>query len=190
MNSATGQAGTLVIVVMGVAGSGKSTVAERLGARLGWSVVDGDSFHTPGHVAQMRAGLPLGEADRAPWLAAMAAWIDGRLEADAPGILACSALRRAYRETLTRGRPGVRVVYLDGSRSLIGQRIAARTGHFMPAALLDSQFAILEPPAPDEGALAVPIADSPDSIAATIARRLGLPSTGQRSGTSHDDRPA
>ncbi|GJE18005.1 gluconokinase [Methylobacterium marchantiae] len=163
-----------VIIVMGVSGSGKSTVAGLLAESLGWGFVDGDAFHTPEHVAKMREGHALDDADRAPWLDAMAAWIGTCLAAGRPGILVCSALKRAYRDALVRGRAGIRIVYLEGDRDLIATRVAVRTGHFMPAALLDSQFAILEPPAPEEGAVAVPIAGSAEAIVATILRALGL----------------
>lgn len=163
-----------VIVVMGVSGSGKSTVAERLAARLGWTFVDGDSFHSEAHIAKMRSGHPLDDDDRAPWLAAIAAWIDARLQAREPGVVVCSALRRSYRDALVRGRDGVRIAYLDGDRTLIERRLAHREGHFMPARLLDTQFDILEPPGPDENAVSVTIDAEPDAIAATIAARLGL----------------
>lgn len=163
-----------VLVVMGVSGSGKSTVAGLLAEALGWDFVDGDAFHTPEHVAKMRRGSPLDDADRTPWLAAMAAWIGTCLSADSPGILACSALKRAYRDALVQDRAGIRIVYLEGDRDTIATRVALRTGHFMPAALLDSQFAVLEPPSPDEGALAVPIAGDAGSIVATILSELGL----------------
>ena len=161
-----------ILVVMGVSGSGKSTVAEALAARLGWAFVDGDSFHSPAHVAKMRAGHPLDDDDRAPWLAAIGAWIDRQLQMREPGIVVCSALRRAYRDALVRGRGAVRIVYLEGDRALIEGRLAERRGHFMPAALLDTQFAILEPPAPEENAIRVGIDAAPSEIVATIAARL------------------
>ena len=163
-----------ILVVMGVSGSGKSTVAARLAAHLGWAFVDGDSFHSPAHVAKMRTGHPLDDDDRAPWLAAIGAWIDLHLQAREPGIVVCSALRRAYRDALVRGRDAVRIVYLDGDRALIERRLAQRQGHFMPAALLDTQFAILEPPEPEENAVTVGIEHDPAAIAATIAAELGL----------------
>ena len=161
-----------ILMVMGVSGSGKSTVAARLAEHLGWAFVDGDSFHSPAHVAKMRAGHPLDDDDRAPWLAAIGAWIDTQLQKREPGVVVCSALRRAYRDALVRGRDAVRIVYLDGDRALIEQRLAARQGHFMPAALLDTQFAILEPPAPEENAIRVRIDAAPAAIVATIAARL------------------
>jgi gluconokinase len=164
----------IVLVVMGVSGSGKSTVASRLAEHLGWDFVDGDSFHSPEHVAKMRAGHPLDDDDRAPWLAAIGAWIDTQLQQRRPGVVVCSALRRAYRDVLVRGRTDVRIVYLEGERALIEARLARRQGHFMPAGLLDTQFAILEPPVPGEKALAVSIDAAPEAIVATIVARLGL----------------
>jgi gluconokinase len=160
---------------MGVSGSGKSTIAALVAERLGWAFADGDAFHPPGSIAKMQAGLPLNDSDRAPWLAALAAWIDARLRDGISGVLVCSALRRAYRDVLTRGRPAVRIVYLEGSRELIAERLAARHGHFMPSALLDSQFAILEPPGPDERALVVGIAAPADILAARVAAHLSAP---------------
>ena len=159
---------------MGVSGSGKSTVAALVAERLGWIFVDGDSFHTPEHIAQMHAGRALDDEDRAPWLESIAVWIDQRLAAGEPGVVVCSALRRAYRDRLTRGHPGVCVVYLEGSRALIAGRLAARHGHFMPLRLLDSQFAILEPPGPEERTVAVGIEDPPAQVAEAVIARLGL----------------
>ncbi|MET0257038.1 MAG: gluconokinase [Methylobacterium sp.] len=164
----------MVLVVMGVSGSGKSTVAERLAQRLGWAFVDGDDLHSPEHVARMRAGHALGDADRAPWLALVRAWIDARLAAGASGVIVCSALRRSYRDALVQGRKSVRIVYLEGSRALIAERLRRRRGHFMPAELLDSQFAALEPPGPGERPITVGIDDGPDAIAAAIAGRIGV----------------
>lgn len=171
-----------ILVVMGVSGSGKSTVAALVAERLGWIFVDGDSFHTPEHIAQMHAGRALDDQDRAPWLARIATWIGQRLAAGEPGVVVCSALRRAYRDVLTDGRPEVRIVYLEGSRALIAGRLAARHGHFMPLRLLDSQFAILEPPGPEEHAVAVGIEDPPEQVAETVIARLGL--GGTRDGTA------
>lgn len=167
-----------ILVVMGVSGSGKSTVAEAIARRLGWTFVDGDAFHSPEHVAKMHAGQPLTDADRAPWLARIAAWIGERLAAGEPGVIVCSALRRRYRDGLSRGRPEVRFVYLDGDRALIERRLAVRAGHFMPPALLDSQFATLEPPGPDERPIVVGIRDEPERIAEQVVAALG-PETGR-----------
>jgi gluconokinase len=149
-------------VVMGVAGSGKSTVGALLAARLGVPFADGDAFHPPANRAKMAAGTPLTDADRAPWLDAIAAWLD----AHGRCVVACSALRRAYRDRLRR--PDVCFVYLHGSRELLASRIAARTAHFFPPKLLDSQLADLEPPAPDENAITVSIELPPEAIVEAI----------------------
>ena len=142
---------------MGVSGSGKSTVGKALAQRLGWMFQDGDELHPPANVAKMKAGQPLDDADRAPWLAAIAGCIDRWRHDVTPGIVACSALKRRYRDAVIGDRADVRLVYLCGSRALIAQRLDARRGHFMPANLLDSQFAALEPPAADEDAIIVSI---------------------------------
>jgi gluconokinase len=144
-----------VLVVMGVAGSGKSTLGAALAVRLGWPFQEGDDLHPPANIAKMSAGIPLTDADRAPWLAAIGAWIDGCIAQGGGGVIACSALKAAYRRTLTEGRPAVRLVFLDASKSLIAGRMASRTGHFMPPSLIDSQFADLEPPTMEEGAIVV-----------------------------------
>ncbi len=171
-NDDAGRPAAQVLVVMGVSGSGKSTVAALVAERLGWIFVDGDSFHTPEHVAKMHAGLALDDEDRAPWLAAISVWIRHRLERGESGVIVCSALRRAYRDVLTGGSRRVRIVYLDGSRDLIAGRLAGRHGHFMAPALLDSQFAVLEPPTADEHPVVVGIADRPDVIADVIVARV------------------
>lgn len=142
---------------MGVSGSGKTTIGEAIAARLGWRFADADAFHPPANIAKMSAGQPLDDNDRAPWLAAIAARIDEWLDAGECGVVTCSALKRRYRAVVLGDRAGVRLVYLDGSRALIAARLRAREGHFMPSALLDSQFEALEPPGPDEHPLIVPI---------------------------------
>jgi len=139
-----------VLVVMGVSGAGKSTIAKAVAERLGWRFLEGDELHPAANVAKMKSGRPLDDADRAPWLAAIAAWIDRQAQAGVPAIVACSALKRRYRQVLTDGRPFVRIVYAEGDRELIRARLEARKGHYFPPALLDSQFADLEPPGPDE----------------------------------------
>ena len=168
-----------VVVVMGVSGCGKSTVGARLAALLGWDFAEGDGFHSADHVARMRAGVALSDADRAPWLRAIAAWIGHRLVADAPGIVACSALRRSYRETLAGGSGAVGFAYLKGGRATIARRVAARRGHFMPESLLDSQFALLEEPGPGERTATVAIEAGPDEAAGLIARAFGLARAGR-----------
>ncbi|MFN4202324.1 MAG: gluconokinase [Tabrizicola sp.] len=158
------------IILMGVAGCGKSSVGESLAARLGIPYRDGDALHTPEAVEKMRAGIPLTDEDRWPWLDRVA----GVLAAQAPVIVGCSALKRAYRDRIRAGAGGpVRFVHLAGSRDVIAARMAKRTGHYMPTSLLDSQFATLEPPGPDE-ALTVdidqPLAAIVDQIAAQFER--------------------
>ncbi|MET9609303.1 gluconokinase, GntK/IdnK-type [Streptomyces sp. NPDC006512] len=162
----------VVVVVTGVAGSGKSTVALRLADRLGWAYQDADDFHTPANRARMAGGQPLTDEDRRPWLAAVAAWIDGQLAAREPAVVACSALKRSYRDQLVRGRTGVRLVHLHGSRELIGSRLRARQGHFFPQRLLDSQFADLQEPEPDEQAWVVGIDRPPDAVVSDVVARL------------------
>jgi gluconokinase len=153
-----------VLVVMGVSGSGKTTVGAMLAGRLGWAYADADDFHSAANIAKMHAGVPLDDADRMPWLASVGAWIDKRIAAGEPAVVSCSALKRGYRDMLRAGRPGVRFVFLDGSRELIARRMAGRLGHFFPAALLDAQFDDLEPPTPDEHAIRVEM--TPDSTPA------------------------
>ncbi len=167
-----------VIVLMGVAGAGKSTVGEALSAALGWPFRDADSFHPPANVEKMSRGLPLDDADRAPWLAAIARWIDGRLAAGEPGIVSCSALKRAYRQRIIGARDGVRLVYLAGDRELIAGRLAARKGHFMPASLLDSQLATLEEPGPEERPIVVSVLPPPSEVAGAVIAALGLRAAG------------
>ena len=163
-----------VIVVMGVASSGKTSLGERLAERLGWPFRDADSFHPPENVAKMSSGTPLTDEDRKPWLAAIAAWIDDLRTNGGNGIVTCSALKRAYREVIVGDRPDVTLVYLRGSRELIGQRMAARQHHFMPPALLDSQFATLEEPGEDEKPLVVQVEASKEAIVAQVVRELRL----------------
>ncbi|MGH6958704.1 MAG: gluconokinase, partial [Caulobacteraceae bacterium] len=135
-----------VLVVMGVSGAGKTTLAKRLAARFGWTFQEGDALHPPANIAKMKAGHPLNDADRAPWLAAIGRWIDARAAAGEPAVVACSALKRAYRDTLARGRPQVRFVFIRLDEATIAERLAHRRGHFMPPSLLASQFDALEPP--------------------------------------------
>jgi gluconokinase len=159
------------LVVMGVSGSGKSTIAEKLATRIGWTYEDGDKFHPASNVAKMKAGHPLTDEDRGPWLRAIAAEIDRACKAGEHAVIACSALKRSYRDILVHGRNDVRIVYLDGSKQLIADRLAKRKGHFMPAGLLDSQFATLEPPASEEHPLTVSIDAPVDTIVDDIVRQ-------------------
>ena len=166
-----------VLVIMGVSGSGKTTVSALLAARLGWALADADSFHSAANVQKMRSGIALTDEDRAPWLHAIAAWIDATRRAGRHGIVVCSALKRRYRDVLLGGRRDVRLVYLKGDAELIGRRVAKREGHFMPVALLESQFDALEEPGPDENPITVPIDLDPEAIAGRILAelRIGTP---------------
>jgi carbohydrate kinase (thermoresistant glucokinase family) len=166
------------IVVMGVSGSGKTTVAALLADLLGWKFAEGDDFHPAANVEKMHAGTPLTDEDRWPWLRAIRALID---ECRAQGehvVVACSALKRAYREILIGDAADVRLVFLEGDHDLIARRQAARHGHFMPASLMASQFATLEPPGPDERPVTVSVARPPRAIVDAIVRELGLPERG------------
>lgn len=147
-----------VVVVMGVSGAGKSTLMAALAARLGWAHQDGDDLHPVTNLEKMRRGEPLTDADRAPWLVAIRGWIDDRRAEAAPCLMACSALKRSYRENLRADRPGVRFVWLSGDRDLLYRRLAERAGHFAGPQLLDSQLATLEPPGIEEDVISVDIA--------------------------------
>jgi carbohydrate kinase (thermoresistant glucokinase family) len=157
---------------MGVSGSGKSTVAGALAQSLGWTLAEGDDFHSPANIAKMHAGTPLNDDDRMPWLRAIAAWIDARRLAGESGIVTCSALKRAYRDLLAAGRPEVLFVYLKGSADLMSQHLAGREGHFMPASLLSSQFETLEEPAAGEPVLQVDAARPVGEIVSAIEAGL------------------
>jgi gluconokinase len=166
-----------IIVVMGVSSSGKTTVAALLAGRLHWELAEGDSFHSAANVAKMRSGTPLTDEDRWPWLRAIAAWIDGERASGRHGIITCSALKRSYRDIIIDGRDDVRLVYLKGDFDIIVQRMVARHGHFMPAALLQSQFDTLEEPTADEKPVVVSIEAKPKEIVARIIAALHLPTT-------------
>jgi gluconokinase len=161
-----------VLVVMGVAGSGKTTVAELLAARLGWPLQEGDSLHPPANVAKMAGGTPLTDDDRWPWLDRIAAWIDARLAGGESGIVTCSALKRSYRDRIIGARRQVRLVFLEGDAALLGPRIGARRGHFMPPTLLASQLATLEPPGADEHPITVHAGPPPEVLAERIIAAL------------------
>jgi gluconokinase len=161
-----------IVVVMGVSGSGKTTIAERLAEAEHWPLLEGDQFHPPANIAKMAAGTPLTDDDRWPWLRAIAAAIDAYRARGESAVVACSALRRAYRDILIGDRNDVRLVYLKGSQALIAERMKARQGHFMPAALLDSQFQTLEEPGPDEHPITVEIGGTPEDIARRIEEQL------------------
>lgn len=159
----------MIVVVMGVTGAGKTTVGRLLAQTLGAEFIDADDHHPPTNVAKMRAGTPLTDADRAPWLERLNGLLRERAAHGAVVVLACSALKAAYRNALLRALPGARLVYLRGSRELIAARLAARRGHYMNPALLESQFAALEEPA---DAIVVDVGGAPEAMAAAIERRL------------------
>jgi carbohydrate kinase (thermoresistant glucokinase family) len=159
-----------ILVVMGVSGAGKTTLATGLARSLNLPFEEGDALHPPANVAKMKAGQPLSDEDRAPWLARVKEWIDTQLDRGQSGIITCSALKRACRDTLRANRTNVVFVYIDGDEDLIRKRLGGRKGHFMPPSLLASQFAALEPPADDEHPIVVFAADTPqDQVRKAIA---------------------
>jgi gluconokinase len=166
----------MILVVAGVAGSGKTTVGMLLAKRLGWIFTDGDSFHSAANVAKMRAGQPLTEADRKPWLAAITSWMDDTIAAGRSAVLACSALKRSFREELLGSRAEAVMVFLMIDRDQCEIRMRARSGHFFAEPLLASQYAVLEPPDPGESRVyPVPTGDqSAGKLAADIVALLGL----------------
>lgn len=170
----TPQTTPCVLVVMGVSSAGKTSLATRLQQRLGWTFQEGDRLHPPENVAKMRAGVPLTDADRWPWLDRIAAWIGERIAAGENAIVTCSALKRIYRDRVRQGRAGVRFAYLHGDPALLASRAAARQHEYMPASLLASQLATLEPPGADEPAIWLDVARPPDELAEqTIAALAG-----------------
>ncbi len=162
----------LSIVVMGVSGCGKSTVGTRLAQQLGATFLDADDFHPPANVERMRAGVALTDAERTPWLDALAARLAAAGAADETVVLACSALKRSYRDALRRGAPALTLVHLAGSPALLAERITARPGHYMPPTLLPSQLSTLELPGADERAITLDVAAATDDLVAAILRTL------------------
>lgn len=170
---------TVTVVVMGVSGSGKTTVAQYMDDVLGWPIAEGDDFHPPANVAKMSAGTPLTDEDRAPWLEAVARWIGEQEAAGRDAIVTCSALKRAYREVLRHDHPSVWFVHVSSSRDALQHRLAARSDHYMPASLLASQLETLEPLEADEPGLLISEEGSPDEVAAraldALSEERGLP---------------
>jgi carbohydrate kinase (thermoresistant glucokinase family) len=163
-----------IIIVMGVSGCGKSTVAERLARRLDWQFAEADSFHPAANVEKMRSGIPLTDTDRGPWLDAIAAWTDAMRSRGHRAVVTCSALKRSYRQRLAGAHHDVRFVYLQGSYELIAERLAVRRHEYMPPSLLRSQFEALEEPGEEEHPLVISIEPPADAIVASIVQRLGL----------------
>lgn len=163
----------MIVIVAGIAGSGKTTVGERLASRLGCEFADGDRFHAPAAVAKMHDGVPLTDDDRWPWLDAIGAWMDQEDGAGRSAVVACSALKRSYRDRLRAGRPELRMFFLVVAQDADEARLSSRRGHFFPEKLLGSQFATLELPEPAEGVTLVPTTGTPDQTADEIMRDLG-----------------
>ncbi len=159
-------------VVMGVSGSGKSVIGAQLAAALGVAFVEGDDVHPPENRARMASGIPLTDADRAPWLATLAGRLAAATHAEVGLVVSCSALKRAYRDALRQGAPDVQFIYLRGERAILAQRLVGRAGHFMPVTLLDSQLATLEQPEDDEGAWVADIALPPDVLVKAVLERV------------------
>jgi gluconokinase len=153
--SAAPETGSDVIVVMGVSGSGKSTLAKGISTLLGWEFAEGDAFHSDANVAKMHSGRPLTDEDRWPWLRAIGDWISTKQAAGESAVVTCSALRRVYRDLLREGRPAVRFLHVEAPSEVIQGRMEQRAGHYMPASLLPSQLATLEPLAPDEPGVSI-----------------------------------
>jgi carbohydrate kinase (thermoresistant glucokinase family) len=163
-----------VLIVMGVSGSGKSTIGTLLAMRLHWEYEDADWFHPAANVEKMHNGIALTDEDRLPWLKAIAAWIDQTRRDGRDAVIACSALKRRYRDILIGDRADVGLVYLKGDEAMIARRIATRHEHFMPPSLLHSQFVALEEPTPDERPIVVSVAPRPREIVANILTELGI----------------
>ena len=154
----------LVLVVMGVSGSGKTTVAKALAERLDWPFQEGDSLHPPANVEKMSHGIPLTDADRWPWLDKVAAWIDGQIDKGQSGVITCSMLKRSYRDKVIGTKPDVRLMFLDGDEDVLAERMAKRKNHYMPSSLLASQLAALERPMPEERPIVVDFEGSVDEV--------------------------
>lgn len=160
------------VVVMGVSGVGKTTVARLLAERLTVPFAEGDDFHPPANVARMAAGTPLDDADRGPWLAAVSSWLGARDAAGTGGVITCSALKRRYRDVLREGAPDAFFAHLSGASAVVGERLEQRAGHFMPPGLLGSQYAALEPLAPDEQGAVYDVGPLPEQLVESVLADL------------------
>ncbi len=173
-----------ILIVAGVSGSGKTTMGAMLAGRLGWPFADADDFHPAANIEKMRAGIPLTDEDRWPWLRAIAAWMDERIAAGESAVLGCSALKRSYRDVLLGGRPQARMIFLDVDPEELARRLAARHGHFFSEKLLGSQLAAVDPPQPDEHVISVAETDQPASTVELIIAALRPGRKGPGSGAS------
>ena len=162
----------VIVIISGVSGSGKTTVGAMLAGRLGWPFADADDFHPDANIEKMRAGIPLTDEDRWPWLRAIGAWMDEHIARGESAVVGCSALKRSYRDELLGGRPEARMVFLATDRDVLTRRLAARVGHFFPEQLLASQLAVLEPPGPDEHVIRVVPSDTPTGTVDAIIALL------------------
>jgi gluconokinase len=162
----------VILIVAGVAGCGKSTVGTLLASALHWSFADADLFHSPANLAKMRAGVALNDQDRAPWLRKCIEWMDARIEAGESGVLACSVLKRSYRDTLLAGHPTAMVIFLEVSKEELTSRLTSRSGHFFPVQLMESQLAVMEPPEPDEKQVRTVVAEG--DPAETVSKIIGM----------------
>ncbi|MEO7129762.1 MAG: gluconokinase [Dermatophilaceae bacterium] len=163
-----------IVIVMGVSGSGKTTVAEGVAAAMGWDFAEGDDFHSAANVAKMHSGHPLTDDDRWPWLESIGDWISAKVAGGESAVVTCSALRRAYRDLLRQGRPAVRFLHVTAPSELIEDRMEHRSGHYMPASLLPSQLNTLEPLEPDEPGAVVTAYGTPDQVLHSAMEALGL----------------
>ena len=162
----------IVLIVMGVSSSGKTTVAKALAEKHGWPFEEGDTLHPDPNVEKMSRGVPLTDSDRWPWLDKVAEWIDAQRRSGQSGVITCSLLKRAYRDKVIGDKPDVRLMFLDGDHDLLAKRMARRVGHFMPTSLLDSQFATLEVPVPEERPIVVEVEGTIDEMVADAERKL------------------
>ena len=174
----TGESPTRHIVVMGVSGAGKTTVARGVAELTGLAFAEADEFHSEANVTRMRAGVPLDDDARWPWLRALADWMTARHQEGVSTVLACSALKRSYRDMLRQGPPSVDFLHLDGPTEVIRDRMSTRSHPYMPASLLDSQTATLEPLSPDERGIVLDLQMSTDALIVAAVERLGLPVLG------------